>query len=541
MGSGIDIAYLRLENFMVHKNTELEFPEAGVVVISGVNGSGKSAIVDGVHWGLFNSTLRKTSPVPPSGNHPRVVIATNEVDITREKKAGRVTWNLIDEDTDEWETNTKAQLALEQVIGDKTTWERTHYFSNESAGFASATDSNRKRLLESLLGLEHYEVAYRAARADLLTANGNVATSQCEVDEADARRTTLLARYDELCVQLEANNDSEDTELPGLSDLKEESREIEEEIRKIDDKLYAMNQRKTEVRMRLAQAKRDVEAFAVDTCPTCHQSIGDDIRSAAAAKFHKAHAKCVTVEDSVTKKLEKLKDVRRNLSEELQEVSVELGRAVQRKAAKLSSDRRVGDIETRMADIECELDSITDEMKALNKKHRKLVRRAELLSTVAGVLSPTGYRANMIASALSGVEVAANEVLGVLSGGTISVQLRAYTENASGTVNDCISLVVNGVGGGFGYAACSLGQRRRIDAAIVLALAALAGARGTLFFDEVFDGLDTDGTDRLAELLAELAIGRVVVVVTHSVDLARRIRSVNHWTVRNGVVTTGGV
>lgn len=533
---GIDVISIRMKNFMVHTDTELEFPTAGVVVISGANGSGKSAIVDAVHWALFNSTIRKTTPAPPSGKHPSVELTTGAVDIRREKKAGRVTWNLAGEEPDEWETNTKAQEGLEKFIGDKSVWQRTHYFSSESSGFASATDSNRKCLLESLLGLGHFEVAYRDARSDLTTAVSVVRGIEQKLATADARHDGMLSRYDEMAIQLEALVDVEPTDHQ-FADIREDIDKIKRKLAKIDDEIDIISRKRSDAAAALSRAKRDVQVMSDDICPTCGQSIGDDMRDRVGSAYHKIHAECVTMDAAASEKLGELRARRDKLSNRLESKSRAAGHAAQQKSARMASSQRRSELLERMARLEDDIDDHADEIKLLRDEHDTALQRVAELGFTAQVLGPQGYRATMITDALGGVTNKANSILAVLTDEGISIELRAYTDTATGGSNDSISLLVNGAGGGAGHRACSLGQRRRIDAAIVLALASLSGAHGTMFFDEVFDGLDAEGTDRLADLLEGLASDRVVVVVTHSVDLARRLRAAKHWHVRDGKVS----
>jgi DNA repair exonuclease SbcCD ATPase subunit len=78
-----------------------------------------------------------------------------------------------------------------------------------------------------------------------------------------------------------------------------------------------------------------------------------------------------------------------------------------------------------------------------------------------------------------------------------------------------------------------------VDAALLLALAEVAGgtqANGTLWMDEVFDALDTEGQHLVADALGELGMTRSVVVITHRSDLAKKIPAVSRLHVVDGAV-----
>ncbi|SNZ07808.1 exonuclease SbcC [Persephonella hydrogeniphila] len=49
---------LKLENFLAHRDTAVDFSERGITVFIGENGAGKSSIVEGIFYGLFGKTDR---------------------------------------------------------------------------------------------------------------------------------------------------------------------------------------------------------------------------------------------------------------------------------------------------------------------------------------------------------------------------------------------------------------------------------------------------------------------------------------------------
>jgi len=167
------------------------------------------------------------------------------------------------------------------------------------------------------------------------------------------------------------------------------------------------------------------------------------------------------------------------------------------------------------------------------------------LEAVEQVLGVRGVRAHVLGEALRGIEAVANYWLAKVAGEGLELTLDPYSEKASGGVSDAIALKVAGAGGGFGYKAASGGERRRIDIALLLALAEVSQAasgrdgQGTLFFDEVFDALDGEGAGAVCAALAELAQTRCVVVISHSSTLVETLQPTLRLHVKGGRVTTG--
>jgi len=168
--------------------------------------------------------------------------------------------------------------------------------------------------------------------------------------------------------------------------------------------------------------------------------------------------------------------------------------------------------------------------------------RAGVLGAAEQVLGLRGVRASLLGRALSGLEAAANGWLAQIAGDGLRLRLKPYAEKKTGGISDSISMEIDGAGGGYGYRAASGGERRRIDVALLLALADVAAAArgakpGTIFCDEVFDALDDTGVEAVAAALAGLAQDRAVVVITHSAELATSLRAVCALHVAAGKVT----
>lgn len=588
----MNVAQLRLSGFMSHAGSVIDFPRRGVVVVTGPNGAGKSSIPEGVSVAGWGRTLRGTNPWKGDAGEALLVDASGLVARRTHKKGKKdLDWSLPNADPVQYETTTKAQMALEAVIGSWDVWRRAAVFSSSDAShFTLATDAERKRLLEGILGLERFDVASDRARGDMAIANATVARLTREVavlverlDGARARvldAERVLAEHDaeasgdpaalaadEQRIRADiAKQEAESKRIQGLlagvrSDLAEAERAMKAAQRD------ASNAERSAALAR-SDAKRAAElltALKDEACPTCEQPVGaaqrarlqkeaaakeaaaeaaaKDAEAAKARADEEAAAASSTLEelgeerDALTASSAKVGELLAKLRGELSHTTANLERAKSAAAQRERLRAALADAKAKLVEVETAHADADEKLKAADKEHRTL-------EAVVRVLGTKGVRAHVLGSALAGLEYVANAWLARLGTG-VALTVSAYTEKKTGGQSDAISLNLVGsggaYGGGEGYAAASGGERRRVDVALLLALGEVAAAAhgaepGTLFMDEVFDSLDKDGIERCCAALAELGQSRCVVVITHNEDLVAGLRADRHLIVEAGSV-----
>jgi DNA repair exonuclease SbcCD ATPase subunit len=133
---------------------------------------------------------------------------------------------------------------------------------------------------------------------------------------------------------------------------------------------------------------------------------------------------------------------------------------------------------------------------------------AAIWEAVRSVFRPGGVREHLLTQELARVSHLATHYCQVM-GLDAQIQLKIQQ-------NGKLDMQVVGVGGRHGYAGASSGQRRRVDIALSLALTSNNRYKeGPLWFDEVFDTLDVEGVERVAQLILHLGATRQVLLLTH--------------------------
>jgi DNA repair exonuclease SbcCD ATPase subunit len=501
----LQVNAIEVGGFMATDAARVELPERGLVVVRGANGAGKSTLAEAIATAVWGSTLRGADPWRDGVPGFASVELNDGRHVTRlVDKRGKKAVDLGD--TEQFATAAAAQTALDGWYGDFTTWRRTHVLSSsDSATFTGASDGERKRLLETLLGLDRFDRALAECRKALRHAQGEQAAAQ-----------STLAR----AAEAEAPPDPAD-----VADARDAQDAASREVTACSTAAVQLGKELVGVRTTLAHAKRHVERLrSMGECPTCGQVVTPDTLAQAEAVATEAEAAAAQADANLAGAVERAEAATAEAREALTAARQRFAALQQAHASSGAWVRAQAEQTAARAQADAADGAIVDAEDA--------VAVARYTATTLGLAEQTlglrGVRATVTAEALAGVQTATNRWLDVMAGERLRIELRGSTERKNGAQADTIDFVIVGAGGGKGYKAASGGERRRVDVAVMLALAEVAQAAfavpsGLLIADEVFDALDGEGVDGVAEALAELARDRCVMVITHSDALAARL------------------
>ena len=533
------VDYLELKGILRHKDTTLEFPDKGVVLVTGPNGAGKSSFVEAVSMAAWGKTLRGSSGWDKATKKAEVRLIAHNFEVTRRNYgADKLSIDLVEGCgvLPVYEKKSFTQATIETVFGSHEVWRRTSVFSSsDAANFTSATDKERKVLLEALLGLHIFDRAQQVASADFSLAQKDVAEAEQQASCVD-----LELRYAAKALE-EAQQTRSATEV----ELRDDGREpfiILQEIQDLEDEWEAKLANLRRLEDAATRAAVEFEHFRsmgqFNDCPTCGQALPNQ---AAPQEEKKEEAR---------KKMEATHKKAASYKAILQsDTTVERMKVLQHEAQESRNNRQHNQTISRM--IASQQESIEKNatlVAELGEKQKQAQawltackHTLDVYTAVQKVMGTKGLRAQVLGRAIAGIEARANHYLSKLAGPDFRLKLSASKENKTGGTRDELSLEITGVGGGDGYKGASAGERRRVDVALLFALADVAAAAhgstpGTLFVDEAFDALDAAGTEAVVELLSEISRDRCVFVITHSEDLAKRLSPVRVVRVEDGQV-----
>ena len=556
------VSRIVLKRLFNHKYSDIQLPKKGVVLITGDNGSGKSAIIEAVATAAWGKTVRGTQPWQ-AGQESYAHIETDEKlcikrtlrDVARSPE---LVWWKQKQGAKQFGTTTQAQEELNPLIGDWNLWKRIDVLRGEDRGvsFTRAGDTARKQMLETVLGIHEYDSALQACRADL-------SAERSKFDSVERKVAVLQERLSNVLDRLEDAEEASDDEEPPEPVDEEELQQAEAKASRLQDKesaaLAKLRQGSrggaaeahalTDAKAWLQAARREQERLDRDECPTCGQRIPADLRQARRADVREARAAVAKAQAAYDESLEAAEQERATIAEKVDKLRRRATKAeakvhrLQEQVRRVREhERRVEATETQLDQLEAHADNAQGELERMNTKLSGVNKGLAELEATERVLGPEGVRAQLLSDALRGIEVIANRWLNRIAGKGLQLKLRSYSETKTGKIRDRISLEIDGAGGGFGFLAASPGQQRRIDVALLFALREIAAGAagiepGTLWVDEVADGLDLDGRIALGSTLRELGEDHTVVVITHNEELARHLRAELHLKVKDGTVS----
>lgn len=555
------IAKIKMKRFFTYEDFEVSFPFEGLTMIVGENGAGKTALgIEVLAWTLWGETVRGSDPAPDG----EAEVWFDGSLVVRRARTGRrlssLTMDVLDDHRPDGEpgnslrsvsgqTATETQAKISQEFGDWRLFCSTRVFSRSLLSrFGSATNKDRQRLLESILGLEQFsraEKVAREARAVRERAAQKAAGARAEAEAGLARSRQALegasgARRPPGPIETEigALAPRANAARAAMKEAKAKAERVRQRATKTDveqmrPRSQAAFQAETQAKALRARALR---ADDLMDCPVCLRAVEAGDRDAVRrhyeeqavpleAEGQRLRAEVAILEADLAEQREDA--VKANAAE--RETEAELA-GFEAEIHRLKNELAVArDRESRRVQVQAMVDA--DEIAGVRAVYAETKANVEVMVADAAVaaLGPRGARVSLFASALARLQGETNRVLARL-GMPIQVRLSGQKEQASGAMVDEVSLKIEGAGAGQ-YSGASDGEKTRVDIAMILALSSMAQETGVLLFDEIFDPLDDDGIERVAELLEEMGRTRQVIVTTHSHRLAALVPAGNIWKV----------
>ena len=504
-------------------------------LITGDNGAGKSTMLDAICWGLYGKAFRNISKsqIVNSLNKRDCVVEIEFVIGSREYKVVRgIGPSIFDIYCDGKLLPRPASVAdyqknLEQNILKM----RINSFRQVVClGAASHTPfmllgtGERRKIVEDLLDIEIFslmndvlgtkrsdnKVELTESRHELDLVNQSIAIKEGHIEKIKVQQGEKI-KVERDYLEKETNNlESQRTaqeklsvELAGLN-----SQGREDELDSVNDLIYQLKTNATKY-------KKEYDFFEKNSeCPTCTQHLPDEIRDTKKTDAEHKRTECdhaITELGSKQSAIQTILDRCADLSDKIKRKVSEIEQT--KKTISLYS-KRIKELEAEVEEMDTsELEAEKKKLKVLEKDMESLILVKDLYDVAYKLLRDDGIKAQIIKQYVPIINHTANVYLQRM-GLPIRFELdESFKEIVRSRYQD-----------EFKYENFSMGERQRIDLALLLTWRAIAKSRGSvstnlLILDETFDSsLDASGTEELIKIIYDLT-GTNIFIISHKGEI----------------------
>ena len=526
-----------------NKMTEVDFTGNPTTLIIGENGAGKSTLLDAICYSLYSKSFRNvaTGSLINSINNKDCVA---EIEFSIGTKNYRVQRKMKPGGFKMWCDGAQilagsSHKEHQQVLEDKILKMRFNTFkqvvllgSANHVAFMMLPTWQRRQIVEDLLDIQVFGVMNDLLR---IRSSNNKSTIQetTHSKEMTGQKIRLVANHiDGLQKQKNEYLDKQKGLIDDTNKKIGQEKEFIEAFRTKNDELTrdisGLNPNSDKILSisdLLYKLKNNVEGHTkslnffhdTDSCPTCQQELGEKIRTSKVEEYQEKIDKGVdaieSLEDQqsdlqtvvnrhtdltlrISKHLEKIDEHKRNIN------------LLQEQIDRFESDTEGADF-SDLQTKQNELDKATKLKDKLEQDYKELIHQKHLYDLASKLLKDDGVKAQIIKQYIPVINKTCNTYLQRM-GLPIRFDLdEQFKEIVRSRYQD-----------EFKYESFSMGERQRIDLAMLLTWRAIAKSRNSastnlLILDETFDSsLDMNGTDELIKILYDMT-GSNIIVISH--------------------------
>ena len=477
-------------------------------------------------------------------------------------------------------TATSTFKQIEDLFGidQKAFSQLVYQSSSASLEFLTATDTNRKKFLIDLLNLTRYVEAFEVFKAlakeisdEVLKVETSIKTTQAWLDKnaKENLEEYELVEIPILDPTLEHDYHASSAKFKTVEETNKritKNNQYKSHLSSIDvslilDPIPEIKDSSSLVSKRGEHSKtiKDAESFVAKiaklngTCPTCLQEVNRskldeliteqetlkkdateaiklidskiaeisalkkkvDLATQTKSEYEQYHSLIDTSLESDLIDAEILEKTIKELSEKISSIQTQI-KSANDKNTKITSHN------SRVTVIKEQINSMNEDLDRYSIRLGEIVEQLSYVQILQKTFSTSGLIAYKIECLIKDLEDLANEYLNELSDGRFQLTFKV-------TASDKLNVIITDNGRDIDILALSGGERARVNTATLLAIRklmqSLSNARiNLLILDETIDSLDTDGKEKLIEVLvAEEHLNTILVSHGYTHPLLEKI------------------
>ena len=550
---------VRWKNFLSTGNqySEINFNAASTTLIVGVNGSGKSTVLDALTFSLFGKPFRKI-------NKAQLINSTNEKDckVEVEFSLGTTSWKVSrgikpnifeiyrdDKLLDQSANANDQQKWLEQNVlkmNYKSFTQIVILGSSNFVPFMQLTATNRRDVIEDLLDIKIFtsmnniiKDKIRQSKEEVRTfelkkesLNDKVSMQERFIEEVESRGKENISEKEGkikvLKVEIGAHMEHNQLKESQVEDLTKE----QETLIGAGEKLLKLNTLKGKISHNVASVTKEHKFFTQNTvCPTCTQSIDENFRI---NKIDDAQTKAKELQSGFKKLEEAIKT-----EQERERQFTTLSKEITKLTHGISKNNtRVSGCQRQVKELEFEIQTLTSQIENRSVEHDKLETYNENLqgtydelvsrkdkikyyNFTYGLLKDGGVKTKIIKKYLPLINQQVNRYLQMMDFYINFTLDEEFNETVQSPIHE-----------DFSYASFSEGEKQRIDLALLFTWREVAKFKNSvstnlMILDEVFDSsLDGQGTEEFLKIIRYVIKDANIFVISHKTGMEDKFEKV---------------
>ena len=530
--------------------SEIDFTDSSSTLIIGLNGAGKSTVLDALCFALFNKPFRKIK-------RGQLVNSINEksTKVELEFSIGKDDYRifrgikpnvfelyhnnkLIDQDAAVKDT----QKYLEQTIlklNFKSFTQVVILGSSTFVPFMQLSAPHRREVIEDLLDINIFSNMNHLLKDRVRSANSQnkdcahmLRLAKEKVESQQKLLNSLTAvnqtRQDEKQLKITQN----DALIKGLEKEREKNKleldRLQEELDNVDDQravISDLESNKAEINAELKHAKKDIKFLEThDECPTCTQIIDDDFKIGRVSMLQDKGRKLAKDFNNLKLEIKDLLEVVKradDISMTCHSVRTDIHNSdrdiLRLEKENLQINQELIELQTNTPNIEKETETLVQFNKELGVTEKNCGKIAETLDEyfiVSNLLKDSGIKSQIIKRYVP------------IFNNLINKYLHSMDFFVNFTLDENFNEILKSrFRDEFSYSSFSEGEKQKIDLALLFTWREVARMKNSvatnlLILDEVFDSsLDADGTAELLKILRSFGNDSNVFVISHKGEI----------------------
>lgn len=548
---------LRYKNFLSTGNvfTEFDLASTDMTLIIGINGAGKSTILDALTFALFGKPFRKI-------NKPQLVNSITQKNclVEVEFSIGTINYkivrglkpNVFEVYQNDNLLNQSAEMKDYQEILEKQILKVNQRSFCQVVVLGSATfqpfmqlpAGQRRDIIEELLDLQIFTTMNSLLKDKVTLNNDAINTKYAEKKLVESK----IEITNEHMKELQQNNEKLIGEkLLLIKETEDHILEVHDKLNffvdqvvtlelqikdndTVNKKIEKLKKLKHQIEAKVALMQKDKEFFVShDNCPTCKQTINDEHKKVM-IQDNESHIKEI---NSGLDKLTSEFTITKNRLDNILEIQSDIQKFELKKA---EAKTTINSLTKYVRQLQSEIDGINqnqenqkeskiadfkNKLKEIEKNYNELVEDKHILMAAGTLLKDGGIKAKIIRQYIPVINKLINKYLSAMDF-FVSFELNEeFNETIKSRYRD-----------NFSYASFSEGEKQKIDLALLFTWRAIAKLRNSintnlLIMDEVFDSsLDQNSTDYLFNIVNDVAKDNNIFIISHKEHMNEKFSNV---------------